>query len=165
MTSSKIKHSQSKRKLKSKNLKSKTNKNKKHKICLKRIIRQTQDRFSKIKTISSKIINFSNLNSGISSKASILTNTRLLPLIRAWLFSLIIICSRYKTFMLSNHLTITLITIWMLIKSLSIEIMDKVEIKETKILIKKSQTKLFKSYIQLRKILLPMKYDKNDFCK
>jgi hypothetical protein len=53
----------------------------------------------------------------------------------------------------------------MLIKSLSIEIMDKVEIKETKILIKKSQTELFKSYIELRKILLPMKYDKNDFCK
>ena len=41
--------------------------------------------------------------------------------------------------------------------------MDKVEIKETKILIKK--TELFKSYIQLRKILLPMKYDKNDVCK
>ena len=53
----------------------------------------------------------------------------------------------------------------MLIKSLSIEIMNKVEIKETKILIKKSQNELFKSYIQLRKILLPMKYDKNDVCK
>lgn len=165
MILSKIKLSQSKRKPKFKNPKSKTNKNKKHKICLKRIIRQTHDRFSNINTISSKIINTSNLNSGTSSKASILTNTRLLPLIRTWLFSLIIICSRCKTFILSNHLTITLITIWMLIKSLSIEIMDKVEIKEIKILIKKSQTELIKSYIELRKILLPMKYDKNDFCK
>ena len=54
----------------------------------------------------------------------------------------------------------------MLIMSLSIEIMDKVEIKEIKILIKKSQTELIKSYYKIKKkILLPMKYDKNDFCK